>query len=71
MKSFDQMMNIVVDECTERIYSEDQEIIEHKLGLFLIRGENICMIGEIDPELEQTIDYANVKAAPFNPIHTS
>jgi len=43
LKGFDQTVNIIVDECHERVYSENGvEIIA--LGLYIIRGDNMWVL---------------------------
>ena len=62
-------MNIVLAECHERIYSKTAGVESHSLGLFLVRGDNVAIIGEIDNDIEGVIDYNQVKANPLNPMH--
>eukprot|EP00887_Chlorella_sp_A99_P003009 scaffold9.g3009.t1 len=38
------------------------------LGLYVIRGDNVAVIGEVDEELDAGIDFAQVKAAPLKPV---
>eukprot|EP01027_Heterolobosea_sp_BB2_P025515 GEZU01039161.1.p1 GENE.GEZU01039161.1~~GEZU01039161.1.p1 ORF type:complete len:145 (-),score=26.28 GEZU01039161.1:22-456(-) len=51
LRSFDQFANIVLEECTERIcvgsYYNDLT-----LGLYIIRGENVVFLGDVDEEAE-------------------
>lgn len=51
LRTFDQYGTIILHKTIERIYIED-EYGEIPLGIFLIRSENIVLIGEIDPENE-------------------
>lgn len=39
-----------------------------ELGLYVIRGDNIAVIGELDPELDKQIQWDDVKAEPFSPL---
>jgi len=50
-RSFDQFANMVFEDVIERIFV-DNKYCEKKLGTFIIRGENIVILGEIDTELE-------------------
>jgi U6 snRNA-associated Sm-like protein LSm8 len=36
-----------------------------ELGLYVIRGDNIAIIGELDPELDNQIQWEEVKAEPL------
>lgn len=71
MKGSDKHTNVILEKCYERVFSPTgTEIVE--LGLYIIKGDNmyVCMtslsvllltfsavIGEVDTELEATIDY--------------
>lgn len=33
------------------------------LGVFIIRGENVVLIGDLDPEKEESLDFEYVEAA--------
>jgi len=62
LRSFDQFANIVLEGATERIYLE-KTYGEKYMGLYLIRGENVVLVGEIDDEKEQQLanDVTSVK----------
>ncbi|PIO74919.1 hypothetical protein V3C99_007558 [Haemonchus contortus] len=68
MKGFDQLVNVVLEDSHERVYSETQGVEQIPLGLYIIRGDNIAVIGELDEELDKRIDLENVKAAPLAAI---
>ena len=38
------------------------------LGLYLIRGDNVVVIGEIDEDLDSRVDFQNVHAEPLMSI---
>ncbi|KAI8366244.1 hypothetical protein BD560DRAFT_401070 [Blakeslea trispora] len=60
----DQTSNIILQHCSERVFSaEGTEIVP--LGLFLLRGDNVCTIGEVDAEKEEAIDFAEIRADPL------
>ena len=63
--SFDQKTNIILQNCVERMWSETKPVEAEDLGVYFIRGDNICVIGEIDAALEQGLDYTNMKAPPI------
>ncbi|CAJ0579680.1 unnamed protein product, partial [Mesorhabditis spiculigera] len=71
LKGFDQLVNIVLEDSHERVYSETQGVEKIPLGLYIIRGDNVALIGEIDEELDKRIDFEKVKAAPLAPIWIS
>ncbi|CAI5448499.1 unnamed protein product [Caenorhabditis angaria] len=68
LKGFDQLINLVLEDAHERIYSETAGVETVPLGLYIIRGENVAVVGEIDEEIDKRVDLENVKAAPLAPI---
>ncbi|CAB3409557.1 unnamed protein product [Caenorhabditis bovis] len=68
LKGFDQLVNLVLEDAHERIYSETRGVDTVPLGLYIIRGENVAVVGEVDEEIDKRIDLENVKAAPLAPI---
>ncbi|CCD23567.1 Lsm1p NDAI_0B05340 [Naumovozyma dairenensis CBS 421] len=53
LRTFDQYANLILQHCVERIYlSEENKYAEQELGIFMIRGENVVMLGEVDIDKE-------------------
>ena len=46
----DQVQNLILNDAKERIYSEDADVEELPLGLYVIRGDNVCLVGDYDQE---------------------
>ena len=44
----DQVQNLILNDALERVYSEDEDVEAVPLGLYVIRGDNVCLIGEYD-----------------------
>ncbi|KAI9281847.1 hypothetical protein BY458DRAFT_201945 [Sporodiniella umbellata] len=64
LRGTDQTANVILEKCQERVFSlEGTETIP--LGLYIVRGDNICTVGEIDKEQEEEIDFAQLKADPL------
>ena len=38
------------------------------LGLYIVRGDNIAIVGEVDPQLDNGTDWANLRAEPLKHI---
>lgn len=38
------------------------------LGLYIVRGDNIAIVGEVDPQLDAGTDWANLRAEPLQHI---
>ncbi|KAJ9080496.1 U4/U6-U5 snRNP complex subunit lsm8 [Entomophthora muscae] len=60
----DQATNLVLSDCEERIFSmsEPTEIVP--LGLYLVRGDNVVVVGQIDEEIDSEIDLNQIRAEP-------
>ncbi|XP_052182444.1 sm-like protein LSM1B isoform X1 [Diospyros lotus] len=52
LRSFDQFANAVLEGACERVIVGDL-YCDIRLGLYVIRGENVVLIGELDPEKEE------------------
>lgn len=62
--STDQLTNLVLTDTVERIIrttddDEPSSQVEH--GLYLIRGDNVVICGEIDEKIDGDIDWTKVK----------
>ncbi|RWS30201.1 N-alpha-acetyltransferase 38: NatC auxiliary subunit-like protein [Leptotrombidium deliense] len=67
-KGFDQTINVILDDSHERVYSLNSGVEQVMLGLYIIRGDNIAVIGMVDEEIDSKLDFSNIKAEPLNPI---
>eukprot|EP01040_Poterioochromonas_malhamensis_P006297 gene6297-6776_t len=52
LRSFDQYLNLVLEDTVERVYFEDL-YAEISVGLFLLRGDNVVIFGEYDEEQQK------------------
>lgn len=43
VKGYDQTSNLILADAIERIYSLDEPVAEEPLGLYIIRGDNMCV----------------------------
>ncbi|KIY50594.1 LSM-domain-containing protein [Fistulina hepatica ATCC 64428] len=68
LRSYDQFANLVLEDTVERIYHGDQ-FAETLHGLFLIRGENVVLLGEIDLDTEDDVPLQQVDFHVLHPIH--
>ena len=55
MKGFDQTINIVLEECHERVFSMNEGVQQVVLGLYIVRGDNIVLLGEIDDQKSKSL----------------
>jgi U6 snRNA-associated Sm-like protein LSm8 len=68
LRGFDQTLNLVLNESHERVYSPDDGVTRVALGLYVIRGDNVAVIGEVDEDLELAIDLEKVRGETLNPV---
>lgn len=53
LRTFDQFANLVLQDTVERVYLPDsKQYAEKPLGVYLIRGENVIMFGEMNLDTE-------------------
>jgi U6 snRNA-associated Sm-like protein LSm8 len=68
LKSFDQSMNMILENCYEKQYSADEGIAFVKMGLYMIRGDTVAIVSQVDEILEQQINTKEIKAEPLKEI---
>ncbi|KAH9039203.1 Sm-like ribonucleoprotein [Lactarius hengduanensis] len=68
LSGYDQKSNVVLSDSKERVYSIDEGVEEIPLGLYLVKGDMIILIGEIDEERDNSIDLTTIRADPIPPI---
>ncbi|KIJ28175.1 hypothetical protein M422DRAFT_37418 [Sphaerobolus stellatus SS14] len=68
LRGFDQRANVVLSDSKERIYSIDEGVEEIPLGLYLVKGDMITLIGELDTALDSAVDLSTIRAEPIPPI---
>ncbi|KAK5578877.1 hypothetical protein RB653_008552 [Dictyostelium firmibasis] len=67
LRGIDQTINVVLEKCHERVYSEEGiEVIP--LGVHLIKGDDVAVIGEVDDELDKKLNLKEIIAEPMKPI---
>jgi U6 snRNA-associated Sm-like protein LSm8 len=67
LRGFDQTTNIILESATERVYTCEGVEVE-PLGLYILRGDNIVVVGEIDAELDAALELDSIKALPIAPL---
>ncbi|GAA5930018.1 hypothetical protein JCM3775_004488 [Rhodotorula graminis] len=68
LKGFDQTTNVILSGSVERVFSADEPVEEVPLGVYIVRGDNITLIGEVDTELDKQVDLATVRAEPISEL---
>jgi len=67
LRSYDQFANLVLEDTTERIYHGATYAEEH-VGIFLIRGENVVLLGEVDLDQEDEVPLKPVSYTALKPV---
>jgi len=68
LAGFDQKSNIVLSDSKERVYSIDEGVEEVPLGLYLVKGDMIVLVGELDVNMDASVDLSTIKAEPLPAI---
>jgi U6 snRNA-associated Sm-like protein LSm1 len=55
LRSYDQFANMVLEDTVERIVVE-QNFGDYPLGLYMVRGENVVLMAEVDETLENELE---------------
>lgn len=61
----DQVQNLILNDAVERVHSADADVEEVPLGLYVIRGDNLCLVGEYD---ETKLNDAERVPQPLKPV---
>jgi len=67
LRSYDQFANLVLEDTVERIF-HGSTYANTRIGVLLIRGENVVLLGEIDLDLEDEVPQQEVNYASLEPI---
>ena len=65
----DQYLNIILSDAHERIYSLTSGVEQEPKGLYMIKGDNLAMFGELDEEKEMQIDLSLIRGTDFKPVN--
>ncbi|KAF4207543.1 hypothetical protein CNMCM8980_006017 [Aspergillus fumigatiaffinis] len=66
LRSWDQFANLVLQDTIERLYAGNL-YADIPRGIFLVRGENVLLLGEIDLDKEDDIP-PHIQKAPFQEV---
>ncbi|KOO30048.1 u6 snRNA-associated sm-like protein lsm8 [Chrysochromulina tobinii] len=68
LKGFDQTTNVILEDCNERVFSSTAGVEQVALGLYIVRGDNIAVVGEIDQEADAALQLDDIMAEPLKPV---
>ncbi|WFD41260.1 snRNP Sm proteins [Malassezia japonica] len=65
LRGYDALGSLVLSECVERIFSRDAGVEEVPLGVYILRGDSISLVGDLDLERDRKTDWASLTAEPI------
>lgn len=65
LRGSDSVGSIILASSIERIFSTEEGVEEVPLGLYILRGDSICLVGPVDTEKDKEVDWSNVLAEPI------
>ncbi|KAI8477236.1 MAG: hypothetical protein J3K34DRAFT_398766 [Monoraphidium minutum] len=68
LRGYDQATNLILEDSHERVYSTKAGVDVLALGLYVIRGDNIAVVGEVDEDVDSQLDLEATRAPPLKPI---
>ncbi|KAF3769119.1 Sm-like ribonucleoprotein [Cryphonectria parasitica EP155] len=72
--SADHQTNLVLQNAIERVIREPEDeepSQEAQLGLYIVRGDNVCLVGLVDEALDDSIDWTQVKGTTIGGVKHS
>jgi len=64
LEGFDQTFNLILSQSHELIFDLHGPVTVVQLGLYILRGDNVGVIGKIEEELEAELNYEQVRSDP-------
>ena len=68
LKGIDNNYSMILQDSYERVFSATAGVEQVTLGLYILRGDNVATIGEIDADVDGRLDWALLKADPLGHI---
>ncbi|KIY97943.1 U6 snRNA-associated Sm-like protein LSm8 [Monoraphidium neglectum] len=68
LRGYDQATNLILEDSHERVYSTKAGVDVLALGLYVIRGDNIAVVGQVDEEADAQLDLGSIRAPPLKAV---
>ena len=65
LKGHDHLCNLVLGDAHERVFATAGGCEREPLGLFIVRGDTVAIVGELDEDEDAKVDWASVKGTPL------
>ena len=68
VKGFDPQCNLILTKCSERIFSLSEGVDTMEHGMYIVRGDNVASIGEVDEDVDAAVNWTEIQAEPLKTI---
>jgi U6 snRNA-associated Sm-like protein LSm8 len=68
LRGIDPTYNAILEGSHERVFSATAGVEQLPLGLYIIRGDNVAAVGEVDADVDARLDWNALTADPLGPI---
>ena len=68
LRGYDRAINIILEDSHERAFSSEEGVEQIVLGLYVVRGDNMAIVGELDAEKDASLNLDELRAEPLGPI---
>eukprot|EP00698_Gefionella_okellyi_P019802 TRINITY_DN6129_c0_g1_i1.p1 TRINITY_DN6129_c0_g1~~TRINITY_DN6129_c0_g1_i1.p1 ORF type:complete len:114 (+),score=18.02 TRINITY_DN6129_c0_g1_i1:46-342(+) len=68
LRGFDTTVNVILEDTVERVFSASEGVESVALGLYIIRGDNVAIVGLVDEVVDADTDLEEIHAPPLRPL---
>ena len=69
LRGRDALNNLVLADAHERLFSPDRAGCEREpLGLFLVRGDSVALVGELDEDEDARVEWSKVRGSVLEDV---
>lgn len=68
LTGLDQATNLILSNCEERVFDSEEGCFKVPYGVYMLRGDNVAIVGEINEDIDDTIELENIRAEPLKPV---
>lgn len=65
LEGYDNLTNLILSDTKERIIYKDEAGEIEEIGLMVVRGDLVSIVGLVDEELDNSIDWTKVRGDPL------
>eukprot|EP01134_Creolimax_fragrantissima_P006998 CFRG6998T1 len=68
LKGYDQNVNVILRNCHERVYHPSEPFQKVEMGMYILRGDNLALIGELEEEEDAAQDFDQLHGESLKPV---